>query len=478
MTVLSDFHFYPGQHVHFVGIGGTGLSAIAKVLLERGCIISGSDRATNAQTDALADSGVTIYTGHAAEQISGADVVIISSAIYDNPEVVAAQQSAIPVYKRRDILPALLRDRDVIAVAGTAGKTTTTALITHVLRSCGIDAGYIVGATMGSTGTNATNGSHPAFVIEADEYDHMFWGLYPKIAVVTNVGYDHPDFFKTEADLTAAFDKFVSQIDRDDGALIVCGDDPGAAALLERHRMVLFHSGVHLPTYGLEKGVTYQAVEIRPQPDGSTYFQVTHNQQLIGEVILALPGLHNVRNSLAAIVVAHRFYDLPFEKIAAALQTFTGTARRFEVLGEQNGVIVIDDYAHHPAKIRATLQAARSRYPSHTIWAVWQPHTYSRTQALLDDFAASFADADQVIVTEIYAAREAPITGIDGLSTAQALKARHPKVTFSPDFDHTLQLLEQVNSSGVIVVMSAGDATRIGRDYLARNAVLKDEQKA
>jgi UDP-N-acetylmuramate--alanine ligase len=475
---ISDFQFYPDQRVHFVGIGGTGLSAIAKVLQERGCIISGSDRATNPQTDSLAANGATIFTGHAAEQVTGADVVIISSAIYDNPEVVAAQQAGVPVYKRRDILPALLRDRDVIAVAGTAGKTTTTALITHVLLNCGIDVGYIVGATMASTGSNAANGTDRTFVIEADEYDHMFWGLYPKIAIVTNVEYDHPDFFKTEADLIHAFDQFVTQIDPNSGTLIVCDDDAGAVSLLERHRMELFHQGVHLRTYGLEKGVTYQAVEIQPQPDGSTTFQVIHNQQSLGEVTLSLPGLHNIRNSLAAIVVAHRFYNLSFEQIAAALQTFTGTARRFETLGELDDIIVIDDYAHHPAKIRATLQAARSRYPKHSIWSVWQPHTYSRTQTLLDDFAASFSDADQVIVTEIYAAREAPVPGVDGESTVQALAEKHSSVVFSPNFDHTLQLLEQVQGPAVIVVMSAGDATRIGRDYLTRrDAALKNKQK-
>jgi UDP-N-acetylmuramate--alanine ligase len=470
MTALSDFHFYPGQRVHFIGIGGTGLSPIAKVLLERGCIISGSDRTTNAQTDALAANGATIFTGHAAEQVVGVDVVIISSAIYDNPEVIAAQHAGIPVYKRRDILPALLRDRDVIAVAGTAGKTTTTALITHVLRNCGIDAGYIVGAMMGSTGTNATHGTHRAFVIEADEYDHMFWGLYPKIAVVTNVEYDHPDFFKTEADLTTAFDQFVRQIDHSNGALIVCGDDPGAASLLERHRTSIPQT----LTYGLNNGASYQAVDIRTESEGSTSFQVLYNGQSISEVTLSLAGLHNIRNSLAAVAVAHRFYELPFEKIAAALQTFTGTARRFELLGENQGVIVIDDYAHHPAKIRATLQAARSRYPNHVIWTVWQPHTYSRTQALLEDFAASFSDADHVIVAEIYAAREAPVSGVSGASTAQALGKRHSSVVFSPDFDDTLQRLDQIGDPAVIVIMSAGDATRIGRDYLA----LKHEQKA
>lgn len=468
--MAAEFRFYPGQKVHFVGIGGSGLSPIARVLLERGCIISGSDRAANAQSDALAADDAIIHVGHDAGHVDGADVVIISSAIGANPEVTAAQQAGIPIYKRRDILPALLHGREAIAIAGTAGKTTTTAMITHVLRACGIDAGYIVGGTMSATGRNAANGTHRAFVIEADEYDHMFWGLHPAIAVVTNVEYDHPDFFKTEADLFRAFDQFVAQIDSDDGALIVCYDDPGAARLYDQYYLNVPYA----ITYGLAEGVNYRAENITPQPDGITRFDVTMLGQALGTVNLSVPGLHNIRNSLAAIAIAHEFYDLPFDQIADALSSFTGTGRRFELLGEHDGVAVVDDYAHHPAKIRATLQAARSRYPDREIWAVWQPHTYSRTQTLLDDFATSFADADQVIVTEIYAAREAPIPGIDGASTTQALAERHSHVMFSPDFDHTLRLLADVKGQAVIVVMSAGDATRIGRDYLA----LKSGQKA
>ncbi len=468
--MATEFHFYPGQHVHFVGIGGSGLSPIARVLLERGCIISGSDRASNTQTDALAAAGAAIHVGHDADHVAGADVVIISSAISANPEVIAAQQAGVPIYKRRDILPALLRDRDVIAVSGTAGKTTTTALVVHVLHTCGIDAGCIVGGVMSSTGTNASNGTHRAFVIEADEYDHMFWGLYPRIAVVTNAEYDHPDFFKTEADLFQAFEQFVRQIDSDDGALIVCYDDPGAAHLYDRYYLDVPYA----ITYGLTDGVNYRAENIVVQPDGITRFDVTMPGQPLETVSLRVPGLHNIRNSLAAIAIAHEFYNLPFDRITHALGSFTGTGRRFEFLGEQDGIVVIDDYAHHPAKIRATLQAARSRYADREIWAVWQPHTYSRTQTLLDDFAASFTDADHVIVTEIYAAREAPLPDVDGMSTAQALSANHQDVRFSPDFDHTLSLLAEVRGPAVIVVMSAGDATRIGRDYLA----LKSDQKA
>ncbi|MBC8100088.1 MAG: UDP-N-acetylmuramate--L-alanine ligase [Armatimonadetes bacterium] len=447
--------FSAGQHWHLVGIGGVGLSAIARVLLERGCIVSGSDRATNLLTDALARDGATLYTGHDASHISGAHGVIISSAIYDNPEVQAAQDAGIPVYKRRDILEALLAGRQVIAVAGTAGKTTTSALIAHILIEAGVDPGYIVGGVLANTGTNAAWGSGRWFVIEADEYDNMYHGLRPDTAVITNIDYDHPDFFPTETAMIASFEAFASLV-RDD-ALLLCADNAGTRQLHARR------PDAHL--YGISRDADYPAEAITVDADSMTRFEVPN----MGALRSPLPGLHNVQNVLAAALVTHHYCHVPLATVRQAVASFLGTGRRFELLGEADGVLVIDDYAHHPAKIRATLQAARSRYPAHTLWAVWQPHTYSRTQALMDDFALAFDDADQVLVTEIYGAREQPLPGVSGAELVKRIK--HKNVTFTSSLtDATNLLLGAVTKPAIIIVMSAGDGSQIGHAYLARKA--------
>lgn len=468
--------FVPGQHIHFVGIGGVGLSAIARVLLERGCKISGSDRNLNTLTDALAQAGATIYPGHDAAHIAGADAVIVSSAVRNNPEVIAAEEDDIPVYKRREIMAALLNGRYVIAVAGTAGKTTTTALITHLLREGGKDPGYIVGGVLANTGTNAANGTGRMFVVEADEYDNMFLGLRPNLAVITNIDYDHPDFFKSEDAMFESFRQFADLLTGRDDALLTCVDNPGSRRL-HRERWWATGSG---HTYGLSEEAHYRAQNVRVEPDGTTAFEVTwaawtdeggnpDKVFTLGTVRSPLPGLHNVQNVLAAITVVNRFCNIPFETVAQAVASFAGTGRRFEVLGEVDGVVVIDDYAHHPAKIRATLQAARSRYPDRAIWAVWQPHTYSRTQALLADFAESFGDADQVVVTDIYAAREFPLPGVDGAAVTSRLAQSHKSVNFSATLaEVTDLLLTKVTKNAIIVVMSAGDASQLGYTYLAR----------
>lgn len=463
--------FTPGQHIHIIGIGGTGMSAIARVLLQRGFKVSGSDRAANSLTEALAQAGATIYAGHHAQNIAGADIVITTSAVQDNPEIVAAQQADIPVYKRRDVMAALMDGRQVIAVAGTAGKTTTTALITHILIECSRDPGYIVGGTMANTGTNAASGSGSSFVVEADEYDNMFHGLRPTFAVITNIDYDHPDFFKTEAEMFDSFRQFASLVS---GGLLLCADNPGSRKLYDELRAA---AGVG-HTYGLSKDAHYRAENVRIDENGDTLFDIQwaawtdeHGKPekyfSLGTVRSPLAGTHNVLNVLAAIVITSRFTNIAFDQVAKAVETFKGTGRRFEIVGEVDGVIVIDDYAHHPAKIRATLQAARSRYPHHQIWAVWQPHTYSRTQVLLDEFAASFNDADQVIVTEIYAARESPIPGITGEVIARQLK--HKNVNFSANSPASVALLVQkVHNPAIIVIMSAGDASQIAREFLAQ----------
>jgi UDP-N-acetylmuramate--alanine ligase len=343
-------------------------------------------------------------------------------------------------------------------VAGTHGKTTTSAMIVQALR--GQQPSYIVGGILRNTGHNAGVGRGRAFVIEADEYDYMFLGLRPHVAVVTSIEYDHPDFFATPSDLTAAFTRFVDLLPPD-GLLIACMDDP-AAAIMGLNRLV---AGLPVATYGIDNPqAEWRAVDVRIDSTGLTVFEVMRGGRLRGTVRLIVPGRHNVLNALAALIAADH-QGVPFADAAVALREFRGTGRRFEVRGEVGGVVVIDDYAHHPTAIRFTLAAARARFPGSTIWAVWQPHTYSRTAALLEEYAVAFSDADQVIVTDIYAAREAPVPGVSGAETAAVID--HPAVQHVADLREAARLLDgAVSAPAVILIMSAGDAPVIGVEFL------------
>lgn len=450
--------FAAGQKIHLVGIGGVGMSAIARVLLEQGCIISGSDRAPGSLAMALARDGVTVYTGHDASHVGAVDAVLITSAASaDNPEVATARARGIPVYKRADIIAGLMADRCVIAVAGAHGKTTTTAMIAHILLETGADPGYIIGGTLKSNGRSAAAGGGPAFVIEADEYDHMFLGLRPDIAVVTNVEWDHPDFFPTPQAFTEAFERFADLLPPT-GTLIACADDPGARALAARRarqqRPVI--------DYGFSAGAA-RIVDLRTDSDG-TAFTAWLPDRASTTVRLQIPGAHNARNAMAALLAAG-MQGIGQEAAAEALATFTGTGRRFDLLGEVDGVAVIDDYAHNPTKIRATIAAARQRYPERTLWAVWQPHTYSRTATFEREYRAAFAEADHVLVTDIYAAREAPMPGVTAAGVVTGMD--HPDARHLPTFADVIAVLrDEVRPPAVVLIMSAGDATAIGAAYL------------
>ncbi len=457
----------PSQHIHIIGIGGAGMSAIARVLIQKGVRVSGSDRSASDLTQALAAEGVRIFIGHAAEQVDGADLVLMSSAVRpDHVEVQAAHERGIPVCKRSDVMADLMAGQTAVAIAGTHGKTTTTSMTAHILLRCGQDPSYIVGGVLRSTGVNAAYGRGRSFVIEADEYDHMFLGLRPQVAVITNVEWDHPDFFPTPAAMSAAFARFAALVPAD-GRLIVCADDDGARKLGEARAA----DGIPVTRYGIDHpDADWRAVDIRIGAT-QTRFAVTGFGSTLGEVVLNVPGRHNVLNALAALIAAST-QGMLFQQAAAALGTFEGAGRRFELRGENNGVVVIDDYAHHPTAIRATLAAARGRYPGCTIWAVWQPHTYSRTQMLLDDFAGAFADADHVLVTDIYAAREQPVPGLDAARVAASID--HGSVRAVPTSDDAVAcLLAEVSAPAVIVIMSAGDAPQIGIEYLARKRAVE-----
>jgi len=440
-----------------IGVGGIGLSAIAKVLLEEGHCVSGSDLKLSPITAALTDLGAIVYQGHRAENVGHADLVIVSSAIpADNPEAAAARARGIPVVKRDWMLGRMMQGRFGIAVAGSHGKTTITALIALVLTEAGLDPTFIVGGILENLGTNAKAGRGEHFVVEADEYDRTFLGLRPRIVVVTNIEMDHPDCYPELDDLVEAFREFVHLVPAD-GCVIGCGDDERVRELLEVGRVI---------TYGLGEGASWRAVDIRSNELGGHDFVALHDGRSVGEFTLRIPGLHNVQNALAVLVVAYRL-DLPLADVGETLRGFRGVQRRFEVKGEVNGIIVIDDYAHHPTQVRTTLRAARERYPQRTIWAVFQPHTYSRTKALLGEFAASFADADHVVVTDIYAAREDDDLGVSASDIVA--RTKHPDVRYIPGLDEAADyLLDRLRSGDVLITLGAGDGYKVGEEVLAR----------
>jgi len=449
--------------IHLIGIGGTGISAIARLLLEMGYSVSGSDRAESQYTRDLQSAGVTISIGHHPENVAGADLVVRSSAILDdNPEVTAARAAHILVLKRSDFLGSLMDGKTGIAVAGTHGKTTTTSMIAWMLSALNQEPSFIVGGVLANLGVNARAGEGNTFVIEADEYDRMFLGLRPSIEVVTNIEYDHPDCYPTPADFQAAFVDFLYHLQAG-GTLVACADDPGAFDLISRANKL----DKKVITYGLrpeiEDGTRLDVFtsSFAPNNKGGFNFSAT----VLGEpanVELQVPGKHNVSNALAVLSVA-KLLKLPIAAAATALGQFTGTGRRFEVRGEVNGITVIDDYAHHPTEIRATLSAARARYPSRRLWAIWQPHTYSRTQALFAEFAAAFSDADEVIVTEVFQSREPR----QNFSSKQVVDAMPRPAHFIAGLSEASNyLFSALHPGDVLLVLSAGDANEISTQVL------------
>ena len=454
-------------HIHLVGIGGSGLSAIAGLLLEQGFAVSGSDQLLNAATHELASRGAAIFRGHQGEHVRGADLVLISSAVpADNPEVVAAHAAGIPVVKRSDFLGPLMEGQHGIGVAGTHGKTTTTSMIATILLRAGMDPSLIVGSPIEvgpaegmSSMTLAARAGQGPFVIEADEYDRMFLGLRLEVAVVTNVEWDHVDCYPTPGAFAAAFRQFVAQLPAQ-GLLVVCADDAGALAVRDAAPR-----GAEIRTYGLSAEADWQARTLRTNARGGTDAEVWLGGEQVAALSLGVPGRHNVRNALAALAVAH-WHGIKPQWAAAMLHDFKGAGRRFEVIGDAGGVIVIDDYAHHPTEVAATLSAARLRYPTRRIWAVFQPHTYSRTQALLADYAHSFEDVDQVIFLDIYAAREKIDLGMHSRLLLNAV--HHPAAHYIGNIeDAAAYLLAQVAPDDIVITLSAGDGNRVGQLVLA-----------
>ena len=448
-----------GAHIHIVGIGGSGMSAIARVLLEQGRYrVSGSDRSLSDVGRALAGLGATVYDGHRAEQVWDADLVVASSAVpADNVEVQAARARGIPIVKRPRFLSWLTQGYQVVAVAGTAGKTTTTAMVATLLQEAGLDPSFIIGGVLPGAETNAHAGRGPHLVIEADEYDRTFLALRPQVAVVTNVEWDHPDCYPTYAEVQAAFAAFLAGL-QPGGVVVACGDDAGARALVAglAERRVL--------RYGLGEGCDVRAVEVEQSGMGQSFELVVGGEHR-GRLSLAVPGWHNLRNALGACAVAQAL-SVPHQSLSRALAGYRGVARRFELKGEVGGITVIDDYAHHPTKIRATLAAARACFPGRPIWAVYQPHTFSRTQALLDDYRHSFTDADHVLITPIYAARERDNHQVS--SADLVCGADHADMRCVADLEAATDVLvHSLRAGDVLVTMGAGDSYRVGEGVLS-----------
>ncbi|MBI3245394.1 MAG: UDP-N-acetylmuramate--L-alanine ligase [Deltaproteobacteria bacterium] len=455
--------FDTNRRIHFVGIGGIGMSGIAEVLLNLGYQVSGSDLAESETTRRLAALGAEISYGHHAETVTSAtDVVVISSAVkYANPEVARARELTIPVIPRAEMLAELMRLKYGIAVAGTHGKTTTTSLVAAVLAQAHLDPTMVIGGKLNVLGSNARLGQGRFLVAEADESDGTFLLLNPTIVVVTNIDPEHLDFYGDMERVKAAYLDFINRVPFY-GRAILCLDSVNVRALLP-------HVRKRFVTYGLSPEAEFTARNL--QVTGlTTYCEVWHGEEALGELCLNLPGRHYALNALAVIAVS-RELGIPFAHVQEALSNFAGIQRRFEVKGEVSGVLVIDDYAHHPEEIRATLRAARegvAHNGERRVVALFQPHRYTRTRDLFDEFLSAFDDADVLVLTEIYAAGEDPIAQVSGEMLYRALKKRgHAEVHFAPTKEELLATTANLLQSGdVVMTLGAGDIHRSGMALL------------
>lgn len=440
---------------HFIGIGGAGMSAIAKVLLEMGYSVSGSDLNKSETTLKLEALGATIHLGHAAEHVQGAEAVVISTAIpATNPELVAAKAAQLAIYHRADVVAALMATRQGIAVAGAHGKTTTTSMIAVMLEHAGVDPTVIIGGEVDYLKGNAKLGGSVHMVAEADESDGSFLKFSPRLAVVTNIENDHMDFYGTMENILKTFHQFLHKLPEADGLAVLCFDNAhirNLAQNLERRYI----------SYAVDQPADYTARNIRPQ-GAVTVYDVYHQEERLGSVTMSVPGRHNVANSLAAVIVGLEL-GLTLDQISGGLARFQGAKRRFQTKARLQGVWVVDDYAHHPTEIATTLQAARQTEPKRLI-CVFQPHRYSRTQFLQREFGSAFAASDLLILTDIYSAGEAPIPGISGETIKQQVELQTKQATvYIPDKDKIARYLAEIVEPGdLVITMGAGNIYQAG----------------
>jgi UDP-N-acetylmuramate--alanine ligase len=446
------------RHIHIIGIGGAGLSGIAEILLSLGFRVSGSDLRQSEATSRLAKLGAEVYYGHAAEQIGTADVVVISPAVPpQNPEVAAAKAQKIPVIRGAEMLAEIMRMKFSVAISGTHGKTTTTAMTAAVLER--LDPTVVVGGKLVSLGSHARIGHSEIMVVEADEAYGSIEKFFPTVAVVTSIDADHLDYYNSVEEIGETFLKFINKVPFY-GTAVLCLDQENIQLLIPRIEKRYI-------TYGLDTRADLMAEHIRV--DGPTsHYRVRAYNQVLGEIHLKMPGRHNISNSLAAIAVGLEL-SVPFNQIRDALESFQGVHRRFEIIGAVNDIIVVDDYAHNPAKLQATFRAARESY-NRRIIGVFQPHRYQRVKHLAEEFSRSFYQTDVLIVTAIYGAGEEPVEGVTAEKLARAIREYgHRQVIYAPDKKDIVDLLmEIVRPNDIVITVGAGDIWQVGRELLTR----------
>jgi UDP-N-acetylmuramate--alanine ligase len=464
---MSFNQFTDLSHIHFVGIGGAGMSGIAEILLapEYGLRVSGCDQSLGEATERLSQLGATVLQGHGVEHLEGVDLIVTSSAVADgNPEVQAARRRGIPVVRRAEMLAELMRLKYGIAIAGTHGKTTTTSLIGTLLTGAGLDPTVIVGGRLRLLGTGARLGASEYLVAEADEFDRSFLRLSPVIAVITNIDRDHLDTYRDLDEIRDAFVTFANRVPFF-GRVLVCLDDPNIQQILPRlaERRIV--------TYGFSPQADLSVVDVETLAWGSRFAVRSLRGGLLGTIEVPIPGRHNVLNALAAVGVGLSL-RLPFPDIAAALATFEGVHRRFEQVGSWRGAAVVDDYAHHPTEVAATLSAARQTFPRGRLHVVFQPHLFSRTLDQAEDFGRALLLADRAVVTDVYASREAPIAGVTGELVAEAARqSGHKNVHFCPDWRQAPALLAaEMQDGDAVLTLGAGDVYRLAHQLAEEGA--------
>lgn len=459
MINLPDY-----KKIHCIGIGGIGLSAVAEILMARGYDISGSDMKESNMTAKLARDGARIHIGHNAENVEGKDLVIYSSAIsMENPELARATELGIPTVTRAQALGALMEEYDSsIAISGTHGKTTTTSMVSLILKNAQKEPTILVGGNLPEINGNVYVGQNDYFVTEACEYMDSFLNLKPKIEIILNIDSDHLDYFKDVDHIARSFDKFAKLVP-ENGAVIAYDANPFVKSVI---------SGLpNAITFGLSESCDYYASDINFDNDGMPQFKVNHGGKVLGQIELAVPGEHNILNALAAFACCH-IQGVAVEDIIKTLDGYTGTHRRFDLLGETStGIRIVDDYAHHPTEIKATLAAVRNM-KHNTLWCLFQPHTYTRTMALLDDFATAFDEADKVVLAEIYAAREKNIHKISSKTLMNKIKEHdvNKDVYFFEDFEEIASFVYNNAQEGdLVITMGAGDIYKVGEMILEKD---------